>query len=1267
VGRELERGQDYQIIESISQYREADGSISSATNALTILATGMFYWENGQLVPSREEIEMTADGPVALQGPHQVRFPSDIASGQPVELVNSGQTFRSRLLGLSYYNPVNGQCVWVAEAQSSQAELLAPNRVVYRNAFGGLNADVLYEYRKGSFSQDVVLRATRLPAPAEVGVEGATVLLEVVTEFLEAPPPRQERRTVQLGGGLQVVDDVLDFGQYQVPPGTAFWLDEGDRENPDAPPLRMFKRWEVLEGRRFLFEDVELSAVEALLASRVKAQASVGGGQRSEHSVFSSSAELVRALPAKTPHQTSKYAAAAAASPIAHSALRTPHSALPLALNHSPGLVLDWTLLLSTNNFTFKGDTTYYVSGQVNLTGTNTIEGGTVVKFTNTASAKISFSGKVLCQTGPYWPAIFTAKDDNTVGETIPGSTGSPTNYYGKGLWLSGSGHSLKYLHIRFADTAVSPPSHRTLELAHCQFVGVGRAVSCDLAEVRAANCLFHRLQYVVSGEKLVLRAQHLTVHQCGKFLEATGGYPNGDLYVTNSLLFAVTNGWGNYNTLTLCGPDLETSEVEAVFTNVVAGAHYLVPYTDYWEWEGSTEIGPWLLADLAKKTTYPPVVLSNNFTAKTSLQSHSSWRDATNNVHLGPHLGYHYDPLDYCWGGLNLTNASTLVLTNGVAVGIYGAEGTTLWSGTTLQSVGTATLPNHLVRYQTVQEQPTPYGTSGSTMGLVAIKANLPLKPAVSFRYTEMSLPANTSAKRLILDRCGTDYTLATLDLRDCQVCGGSLDLCLYPVGGDTNVMTVPLTNNVFQRVYFTLEEDTDYQRLLVCLRNNLFFGGRLSVGDWMNTRTWSVRDNLFDTVNLSGGDVASSNNGYYNTSTNLGGFSNVVLTATDYQAGPMTNYWPLGNYYYPNTGVSGGLTNLIDKGSTNAAAAGLYMYTTVTNQVPEGNTTVDIGYHYEPSIPLLVVKSDLPSAVDVDYHWPSNSLILSVNYGDAFASNFVKLDANLNVTYWSGAKAFGTWEVPMTTATNTANGFTNGETWFGTWDPDRVARVRRISAGGLYSSNWVVNLTNEGGCPGGLYIDPTGLFGGDLIVVTGWLLDPYLCGGVWRINGQTHVATNCAYAGTCLEGVLVCPNDTNKYDTNFAGKILAGEGVAWLVFTVSTNGGTSTVDLGISPHDFHIIPPNQDFYYLDFGSSTKLVKIPRDFFANMIGDMVVVQCGEWGMDDPLGYRDSTGQLFVVHWTGTTNLTVRIPPPNQDQRTIEHSVFAPISLPVGQ
>src|SRR2546427_398825 len=73
---------------------------------------------------------------------------------------------------------------------------------------------------------------------------------------------------------------------------------------------------------------------------------------------------------------------------------------------------------------TLKGDTTYYVTNTVILSGVTLIEGGTVVKYTN--GAQLTIQGTVKCQTSPYRPAVFTSKDDDSVGETITGSTSNP-------------------------------------------------------------------------------------------------------------------------------------------------------------------------------------------------------------------------------------------------------------------------------------------------------------------------------------------------------------------------------------------------------------------------------------------------------------------------------------------------------------------------------------------------------------------------------------------------------------------------------------------------------------------------------------------------------------------------------------------------------------------------------------------------------------------------------------------------------------------------
>jgi hypothetical protein len=60
-----------------------------------------------------------------------------------------------------------------------------------------------------------------------------------------------------------------------------------------------------------------------------------------------------------------------------------------------------------------------------------------------------------------------------------------------------------------------------------------------------------------------------------------------------------------------------------------------------------------------------------------------------------------------------------------------------------------------------------------------------------------------------------------------------------------------------------------------------------------------------------------------------------------------------PLGRFYYPNSGSSTSLTNLVNTGSRNADAAGLYHFTTRPDQQKETNSVVEIGFHYPAAGP--------------------------------------------------------------------------------------------------------------------------------------------------------------------------------------------------------------------------------------------------------------------------------------------------------------------------
>src|SRR5258705_13832384 len=88
------------------------------------------------------------------------------------------------------------------------------------------------------------------------------------------------------------------------------------------------------------------------------------------------------------------------------------HSMTRLVASHldsrqQPGFIVDYDLYQNQTNFTFQSDTTYFIRGSVNLSGTTVLEGGTVLKFTNSLSSGILISGPISCRTDRYRPAIF--------------------------------------------------------------------------------------------------------------------------------------------------------------------------------------------------------------------------------------------------------------------------------------------------------------------------------------------------------------------------------------------------------------------------------------------------------------------------------------------------------------------------------------------------------------------------------------------------------------------------------------------------------------------------------------------------------------------------------------------------------------------------------------------------------------------------------------------------------------------------------------------
>lgn len=618
------------------------------------------------------------------------------------------------------------------------------------------------------------------------------------------------------------------------------------------------------------------------------------------------------------------------------------------ALNQQPatsrlaGVVLDYTTInTSQTNYTFKGDVTYLVSAAVNLSGTTTFEAGSVLKFAATNSPQLSIvsTGTVVWQGTSYRPVVLTARDDQSVGEVIT-PTNALSGYYAVvALNLAGTNAvTIQNVRIVRAQTGIGFSGGTGHVIRHGQFVDCQNVLgTASGSDVSLRNALVtNALKVVNASGASTVRGEHWTVNVASNLYSGSA-----TLNLTNCLLVAVTNVGAYSNT-----GGVSLSSGSGVFQGVGAGWHYLAsnsPYRNYAQ--ASTNINSTLLGELRKLTTYPPIELTTDFTSDTTLFSQAQ-RD-TDSLDLG----YHADPLDYVWTTRNLTNA-TLLLTNGVAVGVYGSKGTTLRNGAKFVSQGAPNNLNRLVRYTAVQEQPMVWGGSASSL-LDYYSGSSPV-PQVWLTFTDVSLLA--ASQRVLVDGLNATYNpINPLAIAHSQLRGVAQTIQIFSTGA-----VVALTNNVHERcTWYWGQGYTGYYTFspyTLTLYNNLFSLGSVTFYYATNTTTWTVKDNLFtpDSLTKQGSySLTAGYNGYRSGLTSLGGSGNVTVTNLDFQIGP------LGNYYYPTNGTD--LVRLLDAGSRAATNAGLYHFTTTTNQVKEGSSQVDIGYHY--------VAVDLLTGLPLDY----------------------------------------------------------------------------------------------------------------------------------------------------------------------------------------------------------------------------------------------------------------------------------------------------------
>ncbi len=876
----------------------ADGKMASHTHQYIELGTGLNYWNNGQWLESKDEISILPSGTAAAtNGQYQAYFPGDIYYGAIKVVTPTGQPILSRPLGLYYFD--GSHVALISQLKSSLGQLIESNKVIYVDAFTNLHADLLYTYTRAGFEQDILLRQSP-PPPEAFGMDSKKTRLQVFTEFFNQPD------SIKSDGRLKDVDGTADttigFGGMKMVPGRAFYTATTNRVSDVGVPV--YKNWLQVNGRSFLVEDLIYSSIQPQLD---QLQASITP-QKSKTMLALEKATSGRAIPFTRPIQ---------------------ESTKPIQLAKAERLkkdavVLDYMLLSGTiNNFTFQADTTYLIdTSYIELDGTTTVEGGAVIKIsTNGASNfSINYFGNLVFNTTPYNPAIFTASDDNTVGETIAGSTGTPVGYYGTGPMIIYSSGNILIHDIR---------------MSYLQYGFKLGAGASELDNIQAVNCaspfiqgqgggnyyltinngLFYNIGSTcidTNGGTQSLVGNNLTLHHCKLFTTIP------TLALTNSLIVNVTNLMAG-GTLATNKVTILTSEA-GVFQTLGAGGHYLAAST--YRDVGTTNISATALSMITGKTTFPPILYSNLVFLGASNFVNTALRDTNT-----PDLGYHYAPLDYITDGVTVSN-STLTITNpGTAIACYNQAGISLHNGGSITAVGTPLLPVVFARYQSIQELSLNlHGTNVTSGQNIAGAATTTNRPNGTFQFSKFTAPAfggwhfnhNGSA------------AFKSLTLQNSELYGGTNNF-----SGATNVSTASLQNNLFYRSGIFASNSVTQTSL--ALSNNLIYGGTLALSK-PATGSWYFYNNDVDSCSVAtNSTITNGFNAFINSTVALSGTSNLISTnAIIYQTGA------LGIFYQPTN------SPLLNAGGTTADQAALYHFTTTTNQAKETNSIVDIGYHY-------------------------------------------------------------------------------------------------------------------------------------------------------------------------------------------------------------------------------------------------------------------------------------------------------------------------------
>jgi hypothetical protein len=440
-----ERGQDFAIYNRVRVVTNALGELTVATNQFTLMENYLNYFENGQWKESEDVIETTTDGAIALRGPNKAIFSPDLNAPAAFDiLMPDGRRLRGGVRAIQLTDVASGRNVTLATLKASApGELLPPDQILYPDAFDGLKADVLVNWKHNYFGHDIVFREQ--PALPE-GMSPDTTRLEILTELIDAPPPEIRKQTVRAGTAGALEDHVvIHFGRLAFVMGKAFrvtndvaWAVGGLNASDAGVPV--LKQWQTLpDGRTFLVESIAWTEAQPQLRDLPAATgASASPDSKDKTALARQWPEPPKARAKAKPMQVAR-------------------------LGYQPqGFVVDFVIIPDQGTpTTLASGQTYYIKTSYYSGQSVTVEPGCFIKFKN--NAYMLLYGPVSFPSAAP-KAVFTSRNDNSFGEVIQGvsgetdSNGDPTLHKAaEALWIYyvDFNTTIRNIRIRWAQSAL--------------------------------------------------------------------------------------------------------------------------------------------------------------------------------------------------------------------------------------------------------------------------------------------------------------------------------------------------------------------------------------------------------------------------------------------------------------------------------------------------------------------------------------------------------------------------------------------------------------------------------------------------------------------------------------------------------------------------------------------------------------------------------------------------------------------------------------------